>query len=143
MPLVPPISTEGNDFSGPPSALRAKRTRSRFRNRLLDGFVFLSKLSREFNGLKAIVHVTGGGIEGNTKRLLPPDRTIRIEWTKLEIPPVFNIIQKLGNIDDNEMRKVFNLGIGEIFIIHPNLYDELKTSMNNINLKPFLIGSVE
>ena len=96
-----------------------------------------------FPTLKAIIHVTGGGIEGNTKRLLPSGRSLCIEWSKIDILPIFKIIQKLGNISDTEMRRVFNLGVGEIFIIPPTEYDELSKRLENLDITSFYVGVVQ
>ncbi|NCN05901.1 MAG: phosphoribosylformylglycinamidine cyclo-ligase [Spirochaetales bacterium] len=61
-------------------------------------------------------HITGGGLEGNFSRLLP--RTLKAEFTwNWPVPPIFDLIQKEGDIEQEEMRKVFNMGIGIAFII--------------------------
>ena len=57
-------------------------------------------------------HITGGGIVGNTKRVIPKDRTLDIEWNSWKRPVIYNIIQKKGNVPESDMRKTFNLGIG-------------------------------
>ncbi len=71
----------------------------------------------EVKMLKGISHITGGGIVGNTNRILPSGRTLAVDWSSWEVPPIFQIIQKEGQIADEEMRKVFNLGIGMILIV--------------------------
>jgi phosphoribosylformylglycinamidine cyclo-ligase len=62
-------------------------------------------------------HITGGGIIGNTMRIIPDGLEIFIHWGNWELPPIFKLIQETGNISSEEMRKVFNLGIGLIAII--------------------------
>ncbi len=64
-----------------------------------------------------ISHITGGGILGNTKRILPKGLELKIDWYSWEMPPIFKLIQKLGEISDEEMRNVFNLGIGLVLIV--------------------------
>jgi phosphoribosylformylglycinamidine cyclo-ligase len=59
---------------------------------------------------KAFVHVTGGGIEGNLERILPPDRTAELDWEAWERPPVFAWLAR--HVGEAELRRVFNLGIG-------------------------------
>lgn len=66
--------------------------------------------------VKGFSHITGGGIVGNTKRILPAGCQLKIDWKSWESLPVFNLIQKTGNISDEEMRYVFNLGIGLIVV---------------------------
>jgi phosphoribosylformylglycinamidine cyclo-ligase len=58
----------------------------------------------------AFAHVTGGGIPGNLERILPPGRRAEIDWDAWERPPVFNWLAR--HIDEEELRRVFNLGIG-------------------------------
>jgi phosphoribosylformylglycinamidine cyclo-ligase len=59
---------------------------------------------------KAFVHVTGGGLQGNTDRVLPPGRTAAFDWESWESPPVFGWLGR--HVDKDELRRVFNLGIG-------------------------------
>jgi phosphoribosylformylglycinamidine cyclo-ligase len=59
---------------------------------------------------KAFVHVTGGGLQGNTNRVLPPGRTATFDWESWDRPPVFEWLRR--HIDEEELRRVFNLGIG-------------------------------
>jgi phosphoribosylformylglycinamidine cyclo-ligase len=58
--------------------------------------------------LKGISHITGGGIIGNTKRIVPKGLSLDIDWNSWQLPPIFQLIQKVGKIDDEEMRNVFN-----------------------------------
>jgi phosphoribosylformylglycinamidine cyclo-ligase len=59
---------------------------------------------------KAFVHVTGGGIAGNLERVLPQGRTAELDWDAWERPPVFAWLAR--HVDEEELRRVFNLGIG-------------------------------
>lgn len=68
----------------------------------------------ENNLVNALSHITGGGIVGNTKRILPEGTALDIDWNSWEIPAIFKIIQEAGNIPEEEMRAAFNLGIGMI-----------------------------
>lgn len=71
----------------------------------------------EYNNVKGFSHITGGGIIGNTIRIIPDGLNISIHWGNWELPPIFKLIQETGNISQEEMRKVFNLGIGLIAIV--------------------------
>lgn len=66
-----------------------------------------------------LAHVTGGGIEGNTRRILPKGLRLAIDWNAWEVPPIFRLIQRCGNVSDEEMRRVFNLGIGMVVVCRP------------------------
>jgi phosphoribosylformylglycinamidine cyclo-ligase len=59
---------------------------------------------------KAFVHVTGGGIHGNLERVLPAGTTAELDWSAWERPPVFHWLAR--HVDEDELRRVFNLGIG-------------------------------
>jgi phosphoribosylformylglycinamidine cyclo-ligase len=72
----------------------------------------------EKNLLKGISHITGGGIIGNTSRILPKDKKLEIDWNSWERLPIFDLIQRTGNIEEEEMRHAFNLGIGMILIVN-------------------------
>jgi phosphoribosylformylglycinamidine cyclo-ligase len=67
--------------------------------------------------IKGFSHITGGGIVGNTKRILSEGFSLKIDWNAWEMPPIFKLIQKTGNIIDTEMREVFNIGIGLISVV--------------------------
>ncbi len=79
------------------------------------------------NGLlNGISHITGGGIVGNTKRILADGFSMDIDWNAWDSLPIFDMIQKEGAIEESEMRHVFNLGIGMILIVNPENVDEVK-----------------
>jgi phosphoribosylformylglycinamidine cyclo-ligase len=59
---------------------------------------------------KAFVHVTGGGLPGNLERVLPAGRSVELDWSSWQRPPVFGWLA--GHVDEDELRRVFNLGIG-------------------------------
>jgi phosphoribosylformylglycinamidine cyclo-ligase len=93
--------------------------------------------------LKGISHITGGGIVGNTKRILPKGLKLKIDWSKWEVPPIFKLIQDAGDITDDEMREVFNMGIGLVFVVSKeNLGTVLKLA-KELNEEPVMIGVVE
>lgn len=65
----------------------------------------------------AIAHITGGGLPGNLDRVLPPNLDAVVDTTTWERPRIFDEIQRVGQIDDDEMAKVFNLGIGMVAVV--------------------------
>ncbi|MFC1752518.1 phosphoribosylformylglycinamidine cyclo-ligase [Thermoproteota archaeon] len=73
--------------------------------------------------ITAIAHITGGGIQENLVRVLPDNVCAVIKQETLRIPNVFNAIQQAGNIADDEMFRVFNMGIGMI-VVSDELLDE-------------------
>ncbi|MBD3236910.1 MAG: phosphoribosylformylglycinamidine cyclo-ligase [Candidatus Eisenbacteria bacterium] len=72
-------------------------------------------------GLHGMAHITGGGIPGNLVRVLPAGLEARIDRQCWEIPEIFREIQRRGEISDAEMRAVFNMGIGWILIVAPEV----------------------
>lgn len=90
--------------------------------------------------LTGISHITGGGIIGNTSRILPEDCNLDIDWKSWNNLPVFELIQSTGNISDEEMRKAFNLGIGMILICREENVDKIISAVKSDN--PVIIGKV-
>lgn len=70
--------------------------------------------------VKGLSHITGGGIIGNTKRIIPEGLSMNIHWGNWEMPAIFKLIMNAGNVSVEEMRNVFNLGIGLVVIVSPN-----------------------
>lgn len=67
--------------------------------------------------VRAVAHITGGGLAGNLARVLPADVDARVDESTWESPRIFGEIQRLGDIDDDEMRRVFNLGVGMVAVV--------------------------
>lgn len=93
-------------------------------------------------GLHGISHITGGGIFGNTKRVVPDNFNIKIDWKAWEWLPVFKYIQELGGVSDEEMRHVFNLGIGLILIVAPDSVDDFTDNLNEFEENTFILGEI-
>jgi len=91
----------------------------------------------------AFSHITGGGILGNTMRVVPNGLSLNVDWNAWKLPPIFELIRTIGNISDEEMRKAFNIGIGLIAIVDKNDVELLKSIANEINEKYYIIGNVE
>jgi len=66
--------------------------------------------------IKGLAHITGGGLIGNVPRVLPDGLTARFDTQAWSVPPIFNLIQQRGNVDREEMYRVFNMGIGMVVI---------------------------
>lgn len=69
--------------------------------------------------IKAIAHITGGGFYENIKRLLPPEISCIIKKSAWRPKPIFRLIQRLGNISDEEMFRTFNMGMGMVLFVAP------------------------
>lgn len=92
--------------------------------------------------VKAFSHITGGGIIGNTKRVIPKNLKLNIDWNSWEIPEIFKLIQTTGKIEDEEMREVFNLGIGLIAIVGKDDAEKIIEFSKEFNEEAIVIGEV-
>ena len=68
-----------------------------------------------------MAHITGGGLEENVSRVIPEGLKAHIDWTSWERPEIFNKIKQSGEIEEEEMRRVFNMGIGYVLIVPPEI----------------------
>lgn len=92
--------------------------------------------------VKGLSHITGGGIVGNTKRIIPEGLSLHIHWGNWEMPPIFKLIMHTGNIDVEEMRNVFNLGIGLVLIVSPKQERLAFQIIHEMKEHALLIGKV-
>ena len=67
--------------------------------------------------LKGAAHITGGGITDNTPRILPKGLGVRVDPTSWPVLPIFELLRKIGDIEEDDWRRTFNLGIGMIFVV--------------------------
>lgn len=101
----------------------------------------ISKL-KSIRGVNGFSHITGGGIIGNTKRIVPDGLTIDIHWESWERPAIFKLIQKRGNVEESDMRQTFNLGIGLIVVVSPDALDEVEKRSFESGEKAVQIGEI-
>ncbi|MBE2216995.1 MAG: phosphoribosylformylglycinamidine cyclo-ligase [Ignavibacteria bacterium] len=90
----------------------------------------------------SISHITGGGILGNTKRVVPKGFKINVDWNTWTPNPIFKLIQETGNISDLEMRKVFNMGIGLIMIVSRKDVIGISAALTKAGEKFYIIGNI-
>ena len=77
-------------------------------------------------GVKGVAHITGGGLVENIPRILPDGCDVEIHKGSLRSVPIFNVMQSIGNVDENEMYRTFNMGIGMIIIAAPDQVNSIK-----------------
>jgi phosphoribosylformylglycinamidine cyclo-ligase len=80
---------------------------------------YLAAIQPMLGEITAIAHVTGGGIPGNLPRVLPEAVSVEIDWGSWRVPPIFDVLQKRGGVAPDEMLRVFNMGLGLIFVTDP------------------------
>lgn len=99
----------------------------------------ISKLKENID-IKGFSHITGGGIIGNTKRIIPEGLKMEINWRAWEWQPIFELIQKTGNINEDEMKEVFNLGIGLIAVANQDDIEKILKLSKGLNEHPIILG---
>ncbi|HEY6436949.1 MAG TPA: phosphoribosylformylglycinamidine cyclo-ligase [Ignavibacteriaceae bacterium] len=93
--------------------------------------------------IRGMSHITGGGIIGNTNRIVPEGLKLKVNWNNWKVPAIFKLIQDAGEISDEEMREVFNMGIGLVFVVSKTDVEATLNFVHDIKEKPILIGEVE
>jgi phosphoribosylformylglycinamidine cyclo-ligase len=79
--------------------------------------------------IKGMAHITGGGLTGNVPRVLPEGLAARFDSRAWTIPPIFSLVQQRGNVDRQEMYRVFNMGIGMVLICSPDNAGQLAQAL--------------
>lgn len=92
--------------------------------------------------VKGMAHITGGGIPENLIRILPKGLGAVVEKSKIQVLPIFNMIEKLGNIETEEMFRTFNMGIGLIIVTSLQQCDSVLKCLHIKGEKPIVIGRV-
>ena len=92
--------------------------------------------------VRGMSHVTGGGIVGNTMRVIPKGLRISVDWNSWDRPAIFSLIQNRGQVPEYDMRKTFNLGIGLIFVVARQRAEEAIHILKQQNEIPHVIGVV-
>ena len=92
--------------------------------------------------LRGMSHITGGGIVGNTMRVIPAGLGLKIDWESWKRPPLFRMIQRVGEVPEEDMRRTFNLGIGLILVVAKAEADKVVRGLQKKGEKPLIIGEV-
>ena len=91
--------------------------------------------------VKGIAHITGGGLVENIPRILPEGYGVEIQRGSWPVLPVFGVMQSIGSVDEDEMFRAFNMGIGMVFIVDAENVDAVKNAVKDLT-KVYEIGSV-
>jgi phosphoribosylaminoimidazole synthetase len=82
--------------------------------------------------IKGIAHITGGGFKGNISRILPAGTQALIDTQAWTVPPLFQLLARLGNIEKEELYRTFNMGIGMIIVLAPKAALEARSRLPEI-----------
>ncbi|MBN2430471.1 MAG: phosphoribosylformylglycinamidine cyclo-ligase [Acidobacteria bacterium] len=92
--------------------------------------------------LHGLAHITGGGLLENIPRILPAGCAVELNRSAWEVPPVFRFLAAAGQVEDKEMFRVFNMGVGMVVICAPADVGEALRRMTEAGERPFVLGTV-
>jgi phosphoribosylformylglycinamidine cyclo-ligase len=101
------------------------------------------KAIRETGGIKALAHITGGGLSENLPRVLPKGIAAHVDLGTWKAPPVFGWLQQAGRLDDAEMLRTFNCGIGMILVAAKDDAEAVVELLKTEGEHPVRIGAIE
>ena len=102
----------------------------------------VKRLLREIDEVYGMAHITGGGIPENLPRCLPKGLKAHVDWNAWSVPEIFMEIQRKGNVDELEMRRVFNLGIGYCVVVPANRVELTMDIIREEDIDCWEIGEV-
>lgn len=92
--------------------------------------------------IKALSHITGGGLSENLPRVMPKDAAARIDLSTFEAPAVFGWLAKTGHLNDTEMLRTFNCGIGMVAVVSRAQADHVMSALKSAGEDPIVIGDI-
>ena len=102
----------------------------------------VKRLLEEMDEVYGMAHITGGGILENLPRCLPEGLKANIDWNSWSVPDIFLEIQKQGNMDEQEMKRVFNLGIGYCVVVPANRVEFAMDVIRDEGIECWQIGEI-
>ena len=100
------------------------------------------RLLKEIDEIYGMAHITGGGIPENLPRCLPKGLKAHVDWNSWSVPEIFKKIQRKGNVDELEMRRVFNLGIGYCVVVPANRAELTMDVIRDEGIECWEIGEI-
>jgi phosphoribosylformylglycinamidine cyclo-ligase len=92
--------------------------------------------------VSAMAHITGGGITENLPRVLPRGVAAVIEMGSWQVPPIFEHLQQLGNVPQEEMLRTFNMGLGMLLVVPSKKFKKAQTVLERAGEKAFTVGRI-
>ena len=89
-----------------------------------------------------MAHITGGGLTDNLPRILPAGTAVRIDRSAWTPPPLFQWLQRAGDVPETDMLRTFNMGIGMVLVSTPALVEAIMDDLHARREVPVLIGEV-
>lgn len=91
--------------------------------------------------IRAMAHITGGGLEENIPRVIPANCNVVLSRKAWPVPPIFRLLKKLG-VAEREMHRVFNMGIGYVLIVRPAFAESILRHLRKLGEKAYRIGTI-
>ena len=92
--------------------------------------------------IRGMAHITGGGITGNLTRMFPKGLTAVVDMSSWERPAVFDWLQEQGGVEEDEMRRVFNCGVGFVLVVPRAQADEALAALRKQKIRGWMLGEV-
>ena len=92
--------------------------------------------------VNGMAHITGGGITDNLPRIIPKGLGAVVDLASWQVPPLFEHLRKLGNVEQDEMMRTFNMGIGLIVVVPAEKLKKAKAVLNRANERHHIIGRI-
>jgi len=92
--------------------------------------------------VRGLAHITGGGLVDNLPRVLPPGRRAYLKRDSWPVPPVFSWLQRLGDVPQPEMDRVFNQGIGFVMVVSPYYAESIQKQLAEDRVPTWVIGEI-
>lgn len=92
--------------------------------------------------LHGLSHITGGGLMGNTMRIVPDGLQLDVQWDAWPELPIFDLIRREGSVPEDDMRRTFNLGIGLVMIVAEDGVDRVMAGLKSQGENAYIIGLV-
>jgi phosphoribosylformylglycinamidine cyclo-ligase len=102
----------------------------------------LLKLIKDTGAVKAMAHITGGGLLDNIPRVLPKNAQAIIDVASWQRPAVFDFLQEKGNVDEHEMHRVLNCGVGMVICVAQDQVDNALNVLRAAGEQPWVIGQI-
>jgi phosphoribosylformylglycinamidine cyclo-ligase len=103
---------------------------------------YLTALKPVLDSLHAMAHITGGGLPGNLDRSLPASLDAVVDSSSWEVPGIFRILQKAGQVETAEMYRTFNMGVGMVVICAPTEVDSVLAAASLAEVPAWVLGSL-
>ena len=92
--------------------------------------------------LVGLAHITGGGIKENLNRILPEGLSAKIDLAKIKILPIFNVLKKYGDLEDDDVLRTFNVGVGITAVVRESFVREAISHLEKHDVDAYEIGIV-